>query len=231
MWEIFPESPNSNQQHNNDGNKNNKIDDPNTTLNYGSGFPISKNFDNYYWKFTLEDKIDKTAPYLRSTKPGVSVGSVSTTEDIVAVFSKRMRVGSIYTIGITEHPAYKYPMWFRFEIDLPVSSTNHYTTSTIKHGDFITSVLGATYYYIPQITSAVEDVNFNCFYPGLGPGSNVVGSIQSTVCDGTSTNCNSVTSSTKSNLYCDSAIGVKGTDLYSATTCLKDLKDLIYISK
>ena len=49
-------------------------------------------------------------------------------------------------------------------------------------------------YYYPIVTSTVEDVHYNCFYPGMGPGGqNEVnaGNNVSSVCDGSpaSLNC------------------------------------------
>ena len=219
-WEAIPFSGFMDVSSNSlDGDHDGISEDPGNASTLDN-FPISISFDNYYWKFTLQDYIDKDAPFIVSTKPGINVGSVSSTEDIVAVFSKRMRVGSIYTIAITENKLGKFPMWFRFDIDLPSTTTEKYTTTTIQHGLFLAN----TDYY-PALTSDIEDVNFNCFYPGKGPDSN--NGAVSKICDG-AINCNTATSSPGTDLYCNSTIGLKSTaenkDNYTIKKCIEDLK-------
>ena len=153
---------------------------------------------------------------MRYIKPGLNVSSVSSTEDIVAVFSKRMRVGSLYTIGLTEYPVNKEPLWYRFDINLS-TTIPMYTTSTMQHGEFLSKT-----YYFPTVTSDVEDVNFNCFYPGKGPSGNA-NKLESNTCNGT-TNCTNVVKNPGNDLYCNSTIGLKSTKNYEVKDCIDDLK-------
>jgi hypothetical protein len=48
-----------------------------------------------------------------------------------------------------------------------VASFGTTTLTQILHTPFLD---GFEQYYIPEVTSAVEDINGNCYYPGSGPG-------------------------------------------------------------
>ena len=57
----------------------------------------------------------------------------------------------------------KTPVFFA---KTPEFSTGQ-TEVEMRHGEFLDKM---RQYYFPFVTSTVEDVNFNCFYPGKGPG-------------------------------------------------------------
>jgi len=157
-----------------DGNNDGNAQTATTSL------PVFDNWkapDNYYWTFKINDEIDSTAPYLSQITPGVSAENVAKDAPWIMNFSKRMRVDSLYSIGLEEYPT-------------PVDGTSlwrvpfvhlDYQTVEMKHGPFLDKV---NQFYLPSITSAVEDAHFNCFYPGVGPNEQKLGNnTDSKVCD------------------------------------------------
>ncbi len=196
-----------------DSNINNKIDIASGTM---GNFPIYRGFDNYNWDFTVKDEIDSTSPYLRQVIPGLDASWVTTTQEWSMVFSKRMRVAPMYGIGIEEVPTGNVSMWKVPRVSLPVSSP-HYTTTTMEHGWFL---LKTDYY--PILTSDIEDVNYNCFYPGLGPKQKADSLTKlSLTCDGQN-NCCAVSSSSPDRAFCCN--GAVNSNSSSTTSCLNKLK-------
>lgn len=187
-----------------------------------SGTSAWESPDNYFWSFKVTDKIDLTAPYLIRVFPGLNAGGVPVDEPVAMLFSKRMRVDPLYDIEIKEKPEQIPPLckWPRTD-ELHVSAT-------INHCPFLNGnrLDGKRQDYFPVITSAVEDVNFNCFYPGKGPKNYAGSDLKSDDCTSTGTCCD-VASSTDRAFCCnglvkDSTNGVNNgvnnciTELYPA---------------
>lgn len=162
-----------------DGNKNSSPQTATTTLPV---FDLWLTPDNYYWDFKINNEIDITAPYLVSITPAVDSDYVSKKQPLQMYFSKRMRVGSLDSIDIVEYPTVPppneawVPLWRKPFLALD------YQTVTMQHGDFIDNE-----FYMPVVSSTVEDAHFNCFYPGLGPDASpaTTPSLTSPVCDPT----------------------------------------------
>lgn len=146
-----------------DGNKNGTAQTATTTL------PVFNNWlmpDNHYWSFKINSEIDITAPYLTNITPAVDSDYVDKNQKWEMVFSKRMRVGSLSSIDLVEFPTVSTP-------EKPWIPAYHkpylnldYQTVTMEHPTFLDNQ-----FYMPVVSSTVEDAHFNCFYPGLGPDS------------------------------------------------------------
>jgi len=124
--------------------------------------------DNDYWQFNINDEIDSVSPYLIRVKPGLDEPFVGANREMELVFSKRMRVEPMYDILIDEKPSQPVPLWRvpRVRFASP-SAERTLTTVQILHGPFLD---GRRQYYYPVAASTIQDVHFNCFYPGKGPG-------------------------------------------------------------
>lgn len=180
-----------------DGNKNKKIESASST---GSVFPDQKKPDNYFWGFTLNNTIDSSAPYLKQVAPGLDAPNVAPREDVRMIFSKRMRVDPMYTIGLEQHPPQTIPLCRVPSVTF--NDLDNTTRTSLIHCPFLS---GSGHYYLPIIDSQVEDVHFNCFYPGRGPGGKEELNKrlpESSVCDATGKNCCAVSSSTPNEGYC-----------------------------
>lgn len=150
--------------------------------------------DNFYWNFNVNSVIDLTAPYVRQIEPGLDASDVSPDSPWLVTFSKRMLISSLYSINIAEYPTpaercsgvpdcEAVPLWHS-----PFAFGVANTTVREAHGSFLNNI---KMYYFPIITSDVLDVNYNCMYPGLGPGRSEQVDRQldqSLVCDDTGVN-------------------------------------------
>ncbi len=144
-----------------DGNKNGSAQTATTTL------PVFNNWlvpDNNYWSFKINSEIDITAPYLVNITPAPDSDYVVKNQKWEMVFSKRMRVESLSSIDLIEFPTVSTP-------EKPWIPAYHkpylnldYQTVTMEHPTFLDNQ-----FYMPVVSSTVEDAHFNCFYPGLGP--------------------------------------------------------------
>lgn len=163
-----------------DGNKNSKVEAATTSLPV---FPTQKRPDNYFWDFVINDRIDATPPYLQQILPGKDAANIPADQEWSMLFSKRMRADSMYDIGLEEHPSPaergdNIPLW---RVPFSIFNEDNTTYTRFSHGPFLQ---GFRQYYFPIVTSTVEDVHFNCFYPGKGPSQAVrPGSMESPVCD------------------------------------------------
>lgn len=211
-----------------------QIDNATSTLPI---FPNWKQPDNFSWVFTIIDDIDLTPPYLNQIFPGLDAEYVTAREPWQMLFSKRLRIEPLYSIGVTEHPT---PSERGDNIPLckvPRVSfeTNSQTLATMQHCPFLD---GIRQYYFPIISSAIEDAHFNCFYPGLGPGGRPAKSgnhwtaqgsshlHQSLVCDAAnSAECCNVTSTPDSSraLCCNGLVNPELMNISSTSTCLDTL--------
>jgi hypothetical protein len=151
--------------------------------------------------------------------PGVSAQNVPKDAALSLYFSKRMRADSAYNIEIEEHPTStnNISLW-----KVPFVHLD-YQTFDILHGPFLDSIKQI---YIPIVGSNVEDVHFNCAYPGVGPKDVVPsGSLDSKVCDLSDPvlklNCCDVKDEVGSEFCCNGKVisSQNGTQ-----TCIEDIK-------
>lgn len=199
-----------------DGNANGKVDVAPST---GDIFEDQNKPDNFNWNFTIRDAIDLTAPFINQIAPGADAQYVEPSEPLKITFSKRMRVDPLYSIRIEEKPVLPTPL-----CRVPSATFNDKNSTTfvqISHCPFLQN---ARNFYYPVITSEVEDVHFNCLFPGNGPGGNV--EVQkrlpeSSVCDASGKNCCPVDASGKP-LCCNGA----PSSINDEATCLKDLRSI-----
>jgi hypothetical protein len=124
------------------------------------------------------------------------------------VFSKRMQVEPMYLIGLEQQPQQNIPVCRvpRVTFDDKAGTTK----TELEHCDFIKEDRN---YYFPTINSDIQDVHYNCFYPGKGPGGRDEINKhlkESSICDATGKNCCAVTSSTpKSGFCCNGLVSTK----------------------
>ena len=137
-------------------------------------------------------------------------------------FSKRMSFGSMYNITITEHPAPPggVSLWIVPRSNNTSTPSLEYTTTEIRHGTFLND---KAYYYMPLVPSTVEDLHYNCLYPGKGPNQNANVTKDSKkyagICDESNPgNCCDVASSTDKSVCCNGAV------TNSTTACMNKLK-------
>ncbi|MDO8499294.1 MAG: hypothetical protein Q7S66_01390 [bacterium] len=147
--------------------------------------------DNFGWNFNVTSDIDLTAPFIRQVQPGLDASNVPPNRDWTMDFSKRMLIDSIYSIDLAEYPTPDercvghancdaVPLW---KVPSAKSTVDNTTLVKMSHGSFLNKI---RMYYFPAITSDVVDVNYNCMYPGRGPGTSLQRESQldqSLVCD------------------------------------------------
>lgn len=143
-----------------DGNGNNV---PNPVTSSPPVFPNQKQPDNYFWNFTIANSIDTSSPYIQTITPGIDAENISRDQELSMIFSKRMRADSIYNIAIEEQPTHAVPIW---KVPSASFGADETTYVRLSHGPFLD---GSRQYYFTVVSSTVEDVHFNCFYPGRGP--------------------------------------------------------------
>lgn len=192
-----------------DGDRDGKVDSAGRA---GGIFTEQRIPDNYFWKFILDNKLDITAPYIQKTTPGPDATFVAPNSELSMIFTKRMRVDSLYNISIEEQPAKSEPLCKRplysFNAEVGTSKV------TLEHCPFLNSQRN---YYMPLVDSNVEDVNFNCFYPGKGP-VGLSSDNSSLVCDGENNCCDVGLSQTDA--FCCNGL----TDYESKDRCLTYLR-------
>lgn len=143
-----------------DGNRNGIANNVTTTLPV---FPGQKQPDNYFWNFSIADQIDDSAPYIQNITPGIDAENIVRDQELSMTFSERMRADSMYNIGIEEQPTHQVPIWRVPSVKFNADGT---TYTRLGHGPFLDA---NRQYYFTVVSSTVEDVHFNCFYPGKGP--------------------------------------------------------------
>lgn len=191
-----------------DGNSDRKTQNATTTLPV---FPTWQEPDNFFWGFKIKDEIDATAPYLTRITPGLDAQYVSAKAPFDLIFSKRMRADSLYGIIVEEKPIQPEPLCL-----VPRALFDFDGGATVARMDHCPFKDDSRQYYYPIVTSTVEDVHYNCFYPGMGPGGqNEVnaGNNVSSVCDGSpaSLNCCAVYSGVDP-FCCNGIAGTETTD-------------------
>ncbi|TSC84625.1 MAG: Uncharacterized protein G01um101413_9 [Parcubacteria group bacterium Gr01-1014_13] len=194
-----------------DGNKNNT---PNSAPISLPVFPNQKQPDNFFWGFKISDKIDSSTPFIQTILPGKDGENITRNQELSMVWSKRMRADSMYNIGIEEKPAHQVPIW---KVPFTLFNPNNTSYTRINHGPFLDAI---RQYYFPVVSSSVEDLHFNCFYPGKGPSRPVgAGTVVSPDCDDVNPqNCCQVISALNKSLCCNGAVGTV------ASACLDYLR-------
>ncbi len=200
-----------------DGNANGKVD---SASSVGAVFPDQKKPDNYFWSFTLNDSVDNTAPILEQIKPGLDAMYIGPQDDLSLLFNKRMRVDPMYSISIEQNPIRDIPL-----CRVPRVSFDEARNSTLTSLSHCPFLQGTRNYYLPVVTSQVEDVHFNCFYPGKGPGGKdeINKHLKtSSMCDVSGKNCCEVSALTPNNSFCCN--GLVSTEQNSSDTCIELLR-------
>ncbi len=178
-------------------------------------FPGQEKPDNYFWNFNVKDEKDITSPYLIQIAPGLDAENVKAGTPLTMEFSKTLLVDSMYSIDIQEKPTHNVPIW-----KLPTINKEH-TKIDVHHGNFLE---GLRQYYFPVIDSRLVDVNYNCFYPGKGPGGAVEVSAKkptSSRCENNA-NCCAVVNEQNAAYCCN---GLSNSARATTDACLKFLKD------
>lgn len=145
-----------------DGSKDNQTQTATTTLPV---FHVWREPDNFFWDFKIKDEIDATVPYLTKITPGLDAQYVSPKAQFDLIFSKRMRADSLYGIIVEEKPTPIEPLCL-----VPRALFDFDGGATVARMDHCPFLDDHRQYYYPIVTSTVEDVHYNCFYPGMGPG-------------------------------------------------------------
>jgi hypothetical protein len=179
-----------------DGNNNNTVN----AVSWTAGTFPSPTGDNYDWSYKLNNDIDLVPPYITKISPEVNATFVGPYDELSISFSKRMRVESFYNIQIAESPASAEPLCYT-----PRGYFDSQTGASYVRMEHCPFLAAATHYYYPVVDSSVQDVHFNCFYPGLGPNTNSNPAANSSlVCDSSNpTNCCGVTNAAATSLCCN----------------------------
>lgn len=177
-------------------------------------FPAEEKSDNYFWKFNISNNIDATSPYIEQTHPGPDATYVAPDEEMSLIFSKFMRVDSLYNIDIQEQPVATEPLC---KVPRYTELGGGTSKATLDHCPFLAD---AQHYYFPVVDSSVEDVHFNCFYPGKGPVGLDAQTKSSVICDSNHPqNCCDV-SNTQTDAFCCNGL----TNFADRQTCLSNLR-------
>jgi hypothetical protein len=154
--------------------------------------------DNYWWNFVVENRIDRTAPYILRVIPGLDQQDVGPQAPFEIVFSKPMsRSSARSAVAITEYPANIQELddiWFQVFTVNQIEEGVEVTKATVQHRAFGPNNLDL--YYFPEIASTARGVNQNCLYPGRGPDSDTPNIASSPVCSVTYDESGFVLSST-----------------------------------
>jgi len=174
--------------------------------------------DNYDWTFQINNTVDNDSPRLITMSPGINATFVTGDFPWYMTFDKRMRFESLYNIDLSESPS---PAARGDNIPLcrvpRIVSDGSITTSTMSHCPFV----DAQQEYYPILTSDIEDIHYNCFYPGKGPGqSAAVGTKLSPACESSGNGCCPVTS-TPGNAFCCN--GSVSTAVTTTASCLNSI--------
>ena len=197
-----------------DGNKNNV---PNSAAVSLPVFPNQKQPDNYFWDFIISNQIDASAPFIQTIFPGQDAENIFRYQELSLIFNKRMRADSMYSIGIEEKPTHEVPIW---KVPFSVFNADNTTYTRLNHGPFLDAI---RQYYFPVVSSTVEDVHFNCFYPGKGPNRAVgAGAIISPDCTNANPqNCCQVITAQNQSFCCNGAVASSMSD---TSACLDYLR-------
>ncbi len=120
--------------------------------------------------------------------------------------------GYEFTIDVEEKATPEVPIW---KVPFTVFNTNNTTYMRLNHGPFLDAV---RQYYFPVVSSTVEDLHFNCFYPGKGPNKAAVSGVSPDCNDANPQNCCQVISAQNKSFCCNGAVGTV------ASACLDYLR-------
>jgi len=201
--------------------------------------------DNKHWSFTAVAKLDLTTPFITNLSLGPETTFVLAKDNMDIVWSKKMSEYSLGNINITESPEASQRCtvlagdpWFipanrcSLEPIGYVPSTDEFNNSVVSATTSKTSMRhtpfldGLDIYYLPEITSGVEDLYGNCFFPGQGP--------KEGTGDKRDVSCSSKTGGADCCMgpYCCNGNSVNaGGAGYSSSTCINEYKFTIPITQ
>ncbi|MFH1947325.1 MAG: hypothetical protein ABIJ23_04175 [Candidatus Magasanikbacteria bacterium] len=154
--------------------------------------------DDYYWRFSVRNIIDREAPFIEAVLPNLDQGAVSEKAEVKINFSKVMLLSTMDYLKIVEHPDDSldelgnkiekearnyYPIGSCFSVGNGgdedkrcLDNIWEWDISDISEEKTQTRLLhrdfgpnGYDFYYFPKVPSEVTDENQNCLYPGYGP--------------------------------------------------------------
>ena len=133
--------------------------------------PFEDAADNYFWRFRVQNTIDRTSPFIEQVTPGIDAEEVAADERAEVRFSRVMWSESLSNLAIEEFglPAPPpgeqpvEPIWFRATARVETDRT----IARLEHRVFGPGSLAA--YYFTSVGSQVRSLNQNCLYPGRGP--------------------------------------------------------------
>ncbi len=144
-----------------DGNKDRAVQ---TAPVAGDIFTDQNKPDNFSWNFVITNQVDLTPPYLTRITPGIDAEFVTPDNAWSMVFSKRMRIEPMYDIGLEQYPNNFPPLCRVPRVEFNDDGS---TATNMNHCPFAKNI---NQFYAPLLNSNIEDVHYNCFYPGKGPG-------------------------------------------------------------
>ena len=146
--------------------------------------------DNFWWHFTVQNKIDMTAPHIQTVNPGTDMEDVGDYYPVDILFSKEMNLDSLYNVQLREHPGdalapddysfsfFDSEMVIGEDEDASTTTLSTATTLTIKHPVRPFGPNDKDFYYFGIVPGreTVAD-NQNCMYPGRGPYNGTIKSV------------------------------------------------------
>ncbi|HYE59796.1 MAG TPA: pilin [Candidatus Kapabacteria bacterium] len=215
-----------------DGDRDGKPDNQPAVVgeNLSSIREAEKKEDNYFWKFTVKNEIDRSSPVVERVNPPVDQGGVTGEQPLEITFNKTMMGLSLSGIKVEEYREGENnridPLWYRTTFS---TGADEKTVVTVNHRIFGPNNLD--YYYFPSIPSSVKSNNQNCLYPGRGPdGANActlrIDSVTGAVVPGSIANCVSVSGDSNQDTGCAQGINPDGTRQPTVAACLQYMKSI-----
>jgi len=123
--------------------------------------------DNYWWFFTVENRIDSEAPYIEQVSPGIDQPGVAPFIPVDIHFSKEMM--SSNSASLVEYPDSGVGLgYYQRSFDSDVAGVTK-TTLSLFHPARPFGMYGIDHWYFPSIPGSVKAMNQFCMYPGRGP--------------------------------------------------------------
>ncbi|KKW42275.1 MAG: hypothetical protein UY92_C0009G0079 [Candidatus Magasanikbacteria bacterium GW2011_GWA2_56_11] len=183
--------------------------------------------DNYWWSFTVENKIDRSAPLLATVEPVIDQEGVKGPQSVGMGFNKIMWLSTLVDgVKIEEYPGQiqglsALPYYHRS------AAVADKTLLQLKPGRDL-GPNGLDLYYFTSVSSSVRSANQNCLYPGRGPAAAGLECVYAEDDNGVvlkNENCAAVTLDTSTDTGCaslDAALDQRQADVPS---CLKKLRE------
>lgn len=168
--------------------------------------------DNYWWDFSVRNRIDRRVPYVQSVTPPLDAEDIPEDSPLEILFSQVMWNQTLGNIGLEEYPsgvrgleAIWHVPWSQVDTEAGVAKTR----ALLQHRAFGPNDLDL--YYFVSVPSTVKGVNQNCVYPGRGPIDTATDrsprcvyevSEQGQPVPGTGANCAPVTSASSTDTAC-----------------------------